>query len=275
MMKTNWTFGAQEERDMFKKLHTRDAKTGLTKFNHSDYVVLNDKCSYFRYKHADGVETRAGEHVSVPVAVFVTAHARTKLYEALAHLQHRVLYFDTDSVIFYTEPNEKPTDLIPTIGSTLGEWENELNPGEFIDEYVSLGPKNYGYRVKKTNGSYKFSSKIKGIFVNTKPEAQKRNYQSQRVLSLLLSNTVLNQSNLPNIHTVDVDSFAELEVKYDNEMKCFVFVRGGMKTFSRHKNLSVFELNFAKRTRSVVSKRELLPKHIRSFETDTYPFGYE
>ena len=34
---------------------------------------------------------------NVFVAVFTTAHARLKLYEALETLQERVLYYDTDS----------------------------------------------------------------------------------------------------------------------------------------------------------------------------------
>jgi hypothetical protein len=32
-------------------------------------------------------------------------------------------------------------------GDTLGSMTNELQPGEFIDEFFSGGPKNYAYRV--------------------------------------------------------------------------------------------------------------------------------
>ena len=37
----------------------------------------------------------------VIVAAFVTAQARLKLYEPLEKLNERVLYFDTDSIIYY------------------------------------------------------------------------------------------------------------------------------------------------------------------------------
>ena len=37
---------------------------------------------------------------NVVIAAFTTVHARLKLYSFLEKLQERVLYFDTDSVIF-------------------------------------------------------------------------------------------------------------------------------------------------------------------------------
>ena len=37
---------------------------------------------------------------NVFIAIFTTANARLKLFEALETLQERVLYYDTDSVIY-------------------------------------------------------------------------------------------------------------------------------------------------------------------------------
>ena len=46
-----------------------------------------------------------GLNTNVVVAAFVTAHARLHLYNDLQKLDRRVLYFDTDSVIFTQKEN--------------------------------------------------------------------------------------------------------------------------------------------------------------------------
>ena len=58
------------------------------------------------------VTTRAEEEVekslktNLFIAIFTTAHARLKLYEALETLQERVHYYDTDSVIYKWRPGQ-------------------------------------------------------------------------------------------------------------------------------------------------------------------------
>ena len=78
---------------------------------------------------------------NVIVAAFVTAQARLKLYEPLEKLNERVLYFDTDSIIYH----HKPHLWNPTIvNNRLGEWTDEV-PNARIVKFVGMGPKNYGY----------------------------------------------------------------------------------------------------------------------------------
>ena len=74
------------------------------------------------------------------MAAFTTCHARLKLYEYLHLLQHQVLYFDTDSVVYSHQPRQP--DITP--GNYLGEMTDELE-GDHIVEFTSAGPKNYGY----------------------------------------------------------------------------------------------------------------------------------
>ena len=69
-------------------------------------------------------------------------------------LQERVLYYDTDSVIY----GHKPGEPDPPLGNYLGDLTDELN-GDYITSFVSGGPKNYAYRTK--NG--KTNTKIRGI----------------------------------------------------------------------------------------------------------------
>ena len=78
-------------------------------------------------------------NVNIFIACFTTSYARLKLYDALDMLKERVLYFDTDSVIYTHKPAESS---IPT-GNYHGEFMNELDKGDHITEFVAAGPKNY------------------------------------------------------------------------------------------------------------------------------------
>ena len=95
------------------------------------------------------------------LASFITAQARLKLYNELDKLGDRVLYCDTDSIIFICNLND-PDEYRPLIGEFLGELTNELDDDEYIVEYVSAGPKNYSFRTNK--GVIKCT--IKGFTLN-------------------------------------------------------------------------------------------------------------
>lgn len=80
----------------------------------------------------------------LPMAVAVPAYGRMVLYEQLAKLKERVLYHDTDSIIYVYKPEEYN---IP-VSDTLGEWEVEKcdkNHGG-LRTFVGIGPKSYGVR---------------------------------------------------------------------------------------------------------------------------------
>ena len=85
--------------------------------------------------------------MNVVIAAFTTAYARLKLYGVLNMLQERVLYYDTDSIIFVSKTN----DPEPPIGPYLGKLTDELG-GDYITTFVFGGPKNYSYR---TNTIYR------------------------------------------------------------------------------------------------------------------------
>jgi len=93
---------------------------------------------------------------SVAFAAFTTSNARLRLYAELDKLDKRVIYFDTDSIIYEHREGEYN---IPD-GKFLGEWECETD-GKPITEFVSIGPKSYGY---KYDG--KVECKFKGFTLN-------------------------------------------------------------------------------------------------------------
>ena len=105
------------------------------------------------------------------VACFTICWARLHLYEALELLGERVLYFDTDSIIYLEEPNQPN----PVLGDYLGEFTNELEADDFIVEFVSGGPKNYGYKTNKG----KVECKVRGFRLNSEGKTQ-LNYDIMR-----------------------------------------------------------------------------------------------
>jgi len=118
----------------------------ITKPGVEAYVdVLNDDVMIATWKYEDDAVTPSNI-TSVVTAAYVTAIARLKLYSYLEHLGDRVLYFDTDSVIYVERPEGPRLHL----GDFLGELTDEA-PDKFkcaaayIDVFVSGGPKNYAY----------------------------------------------------------------------------------------------------------------------------------
>jgi len=78
---------------------------------------------------------------------YVTAGACLHLYSYLDRLQERAIYCDTDSVV-YVHPRDGPA--LVEIGDNHGAMTSELRPSEFIQEFVSRGPKYNAYKTVHT-----------------------------------------------------------------------------------------------------------------------------
>ncbi|CAB4028237.1 Hypothetical predicted protein, partial [Paramuricea clavata] len=83
--------------------------------------------------------------------------ASSSSYGVLEQLNRRVLYFDTDSVIYVSKEDEWE----PPTGSYLGQLTDELDGG-YITTFVSGGPKNYAYETSTD----KTVCKVRGITLN-------------------------------------------------------------------------------------------------------------
>lgn len=83
--------------------------------------------------------------VSPAIGSFITMYGRTMLLEQMTKLGKRVLYHDTDSIVYERDENEYNIPL----GKCLGDWEDELG-GKPIIEFVALAPKTYSYRYLDT-----------------------------------------------------------------------------------------------------------------------------
>ena len=115
------------------------------------------------YHRGEGPNLR---HTNEVIGAYVTAGARIHLYGYLDRLQMRMLYCDTDSVIYIQPIAEIP--LVKT-GDCPGAITSELKPGFHIEEFVSGGPKNYAYRiVNPVTGTREKVCKVRGITLNYK-----------------------------------------------------------------------------------------------------------
>ncbi len=75
----------------------------------SNARIVNDSIVEVQYKSVKEFGT-PNNKTNVVIAAFTTAYARLKLYDLLDLLQERALYYDTDSVIYVSEPG-KPDPL--------------------------------------------------------------------------------------------------------------------------------------------------------------------
>jgi hypothetical protein len=110
----------------------------------------------------DFVEPSA--RTNVIIAAYTTAQARLKLYSYLKPLGDRVLYCDTDSVVFTTTPGQWE----PPLGDYLGDLTDEV-PGNNITHFVTGGPKNYAFKLATPMKTGQMSiCKVRGITLNFK-----------------------------------------------------------------------------------------------------------
>lgn len=81
----------------------------------------------------------------LPAGLFVPAYGRLLLYDAMELLGDRVLYHDTDSVIYIYDPE---LENIPQ-GNIWGEWDEEkVSLNGNITKFIGLGAKSYALKTK-------------------------------------------------------------------------------------------------------------------------------
>ena len=106
--------------------------------------ICNDELLEMVYSNVKSNQLDNGKR-NVFVAAFTTCHARLKLYSYLQKLNKQVLYFDTDSVVYKWQPGQVEIPLGDFLGEMTNELQDKNRPGDYITEFVSGGPKNYGY----------------------------------------------------------------------------------------------------------------------------------
>ncbi|XP_078355818.1 uncharacterized protein LOC144640593 [Oculina patagonica] len=239
MLNSMWgKFGQRSNKTQVREF---DDPKAFTEFHESDkydirYVsVLTEERVEIHYKH-ELEDDPVSPNLNIFVACFTTCWARLRLYEALDLLQDRVLYFDTDSVVFRSLPGQP----IPPLDDYLGDFKDELSEGDFIVEFASGGPKNYGYLTR--NG--KEECKVRGISLNSEGSKQ-------------LNYRVLRQNVID-----DIQQPLQSGVRQTDVVKPYHIVRNA-------KQYTIETVPQTKKYQMVYSKRVIDPTTFL-----TYPYGY-
>ena len=204
--------------------------------NHVMHVGVADNDErvevHFKVSNEDEISS---PNLNIFIACFTTCWARLKLYGALQLLGERVLYFDTDSVVFVSEPNS----VDPPLGDYLGDFKDELPQGDHIIEFVSGGPKNYAYKT--------FQGKC---------ECKVRGFTLDSTGSRYVNFDVLKQNVIDDILTPEVESRS-------------VDVPIPFKIQRNAKDYTLNTTEMFKKYKLVYSKRV-----VNCSTFNTYPYGY-
>jgi hypothetical protein len=115
-----------EEEELQNKL--QDAKIeikGLELLENSDHPEADMMLINYQEKEEFLEDCPFG---NVVLACFTTAHARLHLYETLQPLGERVLYFDTDSIIYLHDETQFNPTIVNSLGGGQTNWEATTSP---------------------------------------------------------------------------------------------------------------------------------------------------
>ena len=134
-------------------------------------LMVNDDCLLVNWEFVDD-EMGKNYNTSLAIASFVTSYARIELMKKIDEIEiipGRVLYFDTDSIIFrYKEEEPKPsTD--DYLGCLADEISKDYGAGAICTKFCSLGPKVYAMEIWPENSLESYVPiKVKGITLTDK-----------------------------------------------------------------------------------------------------------
>ncbi|KAL0147866.1 hypothetical protein M9458_056825 [Cirrhinus mrigala] len=195
------------------------------------FSFVSDAVAIVQWSYANG-KAAPTRDVNVFLGAFTTAHARLELYDVMERLGDRLLYCDTDSLIYTAKDGEYE----PPLGPYLSDLTDEVGPGDHITLFLSAGPKSYGYVTAKG----KVCMKVKGITLNA-----------------------------VNSEVITLDSLIGLVDHYVTERDNSLHVLAHNDTIVRNKkNLTLHNKSFVKKFKVVYDKRVLLP----DFTTLPYGF---
>jgi hypothetical protein len=131
---------------------------------------------------------------SLCVAVFTTAHARLHLYKSIEDAcklpNAKIYYCDTDSM-FISADTEMPTSQ--KVGDLKNELQ-ELGPDAYIDQFITLGAKTYGYTIRYTG-----QDGFKHISTNMKSKGVHNPKYGMNELLKVLNQKDATISNIPSM----------------------------------------------------------------------------
>ena len=173
------------------------------KLDNKNFQFVNDDMVQMTYNFKDQFVDNSN-NTNIYTACFTTSSARLMLYDKLDYLKEKVLYFDTDSIIYVDDG----TRTIKT-GDMLGEMTDELG-GKSISSFVSTGPKSYSFKY----GNNCEKSAIKGFTLNHENSSILNNDSMRKIVKKQIRElTIVNENKITRQNREIVNKYME---KYSN-----------------------------------------------------------
>lgn len=171
--------GSRTQHMFIKSTQLSVLYTALTNPQLTDlsFDIIDENIMSLTYKKASLYEEIL-PNCNIFLACITTAEARLKLYSLLDQLQERLLYCDTDSVIYSTKKHEESLPL----GNYLGQLTNEI-PSGYMVEFVCSGPKCYAFKVVDKRHRNYTVVKCKGFSLSART-CKKINFTSMKKMVL-------------------------------------------------------------------------------------------
>ena len=188
----------------------------ITEFSEFYEILLDDKLDTlnFQFINDDMVQMTysfkdqfvdSSKNINIYITCFTTSHARLMLYNKLDYLQEKVLFFDTDSIIYIDDD----TKSIKT-GDMLGDMIDEFS-GKGITNFVPTGPKSYSFKY----GDNEQKSAIKGFTLNHENKSiLNHNSLNKMVKKQIREITIINENKIIRKNREIVNKYCEKVFKF-------------------------------------------------------------
>ena len=174
------------------------------KLDNKNFQFINDDMVQMTYDFKDQFVGNS-KNTNVYIACFTTSHARLMLYNKLDCLKEKVLYFDTDSIIYV----DNGTKNVKT-GDMLGNMTDELS-GKGITNFVSTGPESYSFKY----GNNEQKSAIKGFTLKHENSSiLNHNSMSKIVRKQIRELTIVNENKIMRKNQEIVNEYSEKVFKF-------------------------------------------------------------
>ena len=174
------------------------------KLDNINFQFINDDMVQMTYNFKDQFVDNSN-NTNIYIACFTTSNARLMLYNKLDYLNEKVLYFDTDSII-YTDNGTKKIET----GDMLGDMTDELS-GKEITNFVSTRPKSYSFKYGDNNEK----SAIKGFTLNYENSSiLNYNSMSKIVKKQIRELTIINENKITRKNREIVNEYCEKVFKF-------------------------------------------------------------
>ena len=129
-------------------------------------LMVNDNCLLLNWEFKDD-ESAKNVNTSLAIASFVTSYARIELMTKIDEIEiipGRVLYMDTDSIIFRYKEGEPKPKTEDYLGCLADEISKDYGENAVCTKFCSLGPKVYAMEIWPENSQTPVVPiKVKGI----------------------------------------------------------------------------------------------------------------